>query len=38
LVVLPGASHHALLERPEAYGAHLETFLNEHEESVINAG
>ena len=37
LVVIPEAAHHALLERPEAYGAHLETFLNEHEESVINA-
>ena len=38
LVVISGAAHHALLERPEAYGAHLETFLNEHEESVPNAG
>jgi pimeloyl-ACP methyl ester carboxylesterase len=26
-VVIHGAAHHALLERPEAYGAHLEGFL-----------
>jgi len=31
LVVIPGAAHHALLESPEAYGAHLEAFLHEHE-------
>jgi pimeloyl-ACP methyl ester carboxylesterase len=32
-VVIPGAAHHALLERPEAYGAHLEAFLQAHEDS-----
>lgn len=37
LVVLPGAAHHALLEMPEVYGAHLEAFLHEHEESVNQA-
>jgi pimeloyl-ACP methyl ester carboxylesterase len=34
LVVIPGAAHHALLESPEAYGAHLEAFLQEHEENA----
>lgn len=38
LVVLPGAAHHALLERPEVYGVHLEGFLQEHEESEPNPG
>ncbi|QPN69828.1 hypothetical protein [Synechococcus sp. CBW1108] len=28
---IPGAAHHALLERPEAYGACLERVLQEHE-------
>jgi pimeloyl-ACP methyl ester carboxylesterase len=32
LVVLPGAAHHALLETPAAYAAHLETFLRKHED------
>jgi pimeloyl-ACP methyl ester carboxylesterase len=32
LVVLPGVAHHALLERPKAYGAHLEAFLQTHED------
>jgi len=32
LVVIPDAAHHALLERPEAYGAHLEAFLQAQEE------
>ena len=31
LVVLPGVAHHALLESPGAYGAHLEAFLQTHE-------
>ena len=31
LVVIPGAAHHALLDQPEAYGAGLEGFLQEHE-------
>ena len=31
LVVLPGAAHHALLEMPEAYGACLESFLQDQE-------
>ena len=38
LVVFPGAAHHTLLERPEVYGAHLEAFLQEHEESLTNSG
>lgn len=38
LVVLPGAAHHALLEKPEAYGAELDAFLQDHEESVLHAG
>ncbi|MEA5400832.1 hypothetical protein VB734_12360 [Synechococcus sp. BA-124 BA4] len=33
LVVIPGAVHHALLERPEACGVHLEAFLQAQEES-----
>jgi proline iminopeptidase len=33
LVTIPGAAHHALLEKPELYGAHLEGFLQEHEET-----
>jgi len=36
-VVIAGAAHHALLERPEAYGACLEEFLREQETSAINA-
>lgn len=32
LVVLPGVAHHALLERPEIYGAPLEAFLRNHED------
>lgn len=31
LVVLPGTGHHALLEQPEVYGAHLEAFLHSHD-------
>ena len=31
LEIIPGAAHHALLERPEIYGACLERFLQEHE-------
>lgn len=31
LEVIPGAAHHALLERPELYGACLERFLQEHD-------
>jgi proline iminopeptidase len=31
LEVLPGVAHHALLESPGAYGAHLEAFLQSHE-------
>jgi pimeloyl-ACP methyl ester carboxylesterase len=31
LVVIPGAAHHALLDQPEAYGAVLEGFLQEHD-------
>ena len=31
LVVLSGAAHHALLEKPWTYGAHLEAFLQIHE-------
>lgn len=38
LVVIPGAAHHALLVRPEVYGAQLEAFLQTHEESGIDAG
>lgn len=38
LVVLPGVGHHALLECPEAYGTHLEDFLQEQEEAGIKAG
>jgi pimeloyl-ACP methyl ester carboxylesterase len=33
LLVIPGAAHHARLERPEAYGAHFEAFLQAQEES-----
>jgi pimeloyl-ACP methyl ester carboxylesterase len=33
LEVIPGAAHHALLEQPEVYGACLERFLREHEDS-----
>ena len=32
LVVLSGVAHHALLESPETYGAHLEAFLQQHED------
>lgn len=32
LVVLPGAAHHALLERQEIYGAELEGFLQKHDD------
>ena len=38
LVTIPDAAHHALLERPDVYGAHLEGFLREHEESVADFG
>jgi pimeloyl-ACP methyl ester carboxylesterase len=31
LEVIPGAAHHALLEKPEVYGACLERFLQEHD-------
>jgi pimeloyl-ACP methyl ester carboxylesterase len=31
LEVIPGAAHHALLEKPEVYGACLEGFLQEHD-------
>lgn len=34
LVVLPGVAHHALLETPEAYGASLESFLQDQEEEA----
>ena len=33
-VVIPGAAHHALLERPEAYSICLEDFLQEHEDHL----
>jgi pimeloyl-ACP methyl ester carboxylesterase len=31
LVVFPGVAHHALLESPVVYGAHLEAFLRKYE-------
>jgi len=34
-VVFPGAAHHALLEMPQAYGACLEGFLQEHEDHGV---
>ena len=34
LIVIPGAAHHALLEAPEVYGASLERFLREHDDST----
>jgi len=32
MLVLPGVAHHALLETPETYGAHLEGFLQTNEQ------
>ena len=38
LVVIPEAAHHALLERPEVYGAQLDAFLQENDETGIKSG
>jgi hypothetical protein len=38
LVVIPGAAHHALLVRPEVFGAQLEAFLQTLEVSGVVAG